>query len=158
MWTQVQYPLFDGGPKPLRDLLQDLGEVPYLQAFLGLYAAGVKVQQAHGLAANSVGVPYIRYRLRAANAGLENNRSLAESLAESRAVCLETQQLLASGEIAGELEGALRRSLTRRLDCLERRLGLWVTAFASTIYILAAAYAIYLILTFYSNVGRALGL
>ncbi len=153
---RITDPNFNGGPAPLRDLLQDLAEVPYLQSLLGLYAAGVKMQQAHELAANSVGVPYVRYRLRAANAGLENNLPFAESLAQSRALCMETQQLVASGETAGELESALRRGLQRRLDCLERRLGVWATAFGSTTYILAAAYAIYLILTFYSNLFGAL--
>ena len=45
-----------------------------------------------------------------------------------------------------------------RNDCLERRLGLWVTAFSSTIYVLASAYAVYLIFTFYSRLyGGMLG-
>ena len=155
---RIRDPHFDGGPAPLRELLQDLAEVPYLQSLLGLYAAGVKVHEAHELAANSVGVPYIRYRLRAANAGLESNRPLAESLARSNALCLETQQLVTSGEAAGELEDALQRSLQRRLDCLEHRLGRWAMAIATTVYGLAAAYAIYLVFAFYSNYyGRLLG-
>ncbi|MHC4514478.1 MAG: type II secretion system F family protein [Planctomycetota bacterium] len=155
---RISNPNFDGGPAPLRELLQDLAEVPYLQSLLGLYAAGVKVHEAHQLAANSVAVPYVRHRLRAANTGLESNRSLAESLARSNALCLETQQLVTTGEAAGELEDALRRSLQRRLDCLERRLGRWATAIATTVYALAAAYAIYLVFAFYGNYyGRLLG-
>lgn len=156
--SRVRDPNFDGGPAPLQELLQELGEVPYLQSLLGLYGAGVKVQQAHELAANSVGVPYVRYRLRAANAGLAQNQPLTDSLAAAQALCPETQQLLATGEAAGELEDALRRSLGRRMDCLERRLGRWALAIGSTVYVLAAAYAIYLVLTFYAGLyGAVLG-
>lgn len=155
---RIRDPHFDGRPALLGELLQDLGEVPYLQSLLGLYGAGVKVRQAHELAANSVGVPYIRYRLRAANAGLENHQPLTESLAAAHGVCAETQQLLATGEAAGELEDALRRALGRRLDCLERRLGRWATVIGNTVYILGAAYAIYLVFTFYSAYyGRLMG-
>lgn len=149
--NRIRDPHFDGGPAPLRELLQDLAEVPYLQSLLGLYGAGVKVQQAHELAANSVGVPYVRYRLRAASAGLATNQPLTESLAAAHALSPETQQLLTTGEAAGELEDAVRRSLSRRMDCLERRLGRWARAIGSTIYFLAAAYAIYLVFTFYAN-------
>ena len=154
--SRIRDPHFDGGPALLGALLQDLGEVPYLQSLLGLYGAGVKVQQAHELAANSVGVPYVRYRLRAANAGLANNQPLTESLAAAQALCSETQQLLATGEAAGELEDALRRALGRRLDCLERRLGRWARAVGSAVYVLGAAYAIYLVFTFYGAYYRLL--
>jgi len=156
--NRIRDPQFDGTPAPLGALLQDLGEVPYLQSLVGLYAAGVKVQQAHELAANSVAVPYVRYRLRAANAGLQVHQPLTESLATANALCPETLQLLATGEAAGELEDALQRGLGRRMDCLERRLENWAGAIGSTIYVLSAGYAIYLILTFYSSYyGRLLG-
>jgi len=154
--SRVRSPHFQGGPSPLQNLLQDLGEVPYLQSLSGLYGSGVKLQQAHDLAADSVGVPYVRYRLRSAKAGLAKNQPLTESLAAVGALCPETMHLLAVGEAAGELEDAMQRALERRLECLERRLARWATTIGSTIYISAAAYAIYLVFTFYKGLFEGL--
>ena len=142
----------------LRDLLQDLGEVPYLQSLLGLYGAGVKLAEAHGLAANSVGVPFVRHRLRLAQGALQDNRGFAESLAGTKALCAETDHLVRTGEVAGDLEDALRRALDRRRQSLELRLEWWARTVGTTLYAVVCVWVVYLVLSFYgAYYGRLLG-
>lgn len=140
----------------LRDLLADLGELPYLQTLHGLYAAGVPLRDAHGQAAAASPVARVRERLMAADLVLQGGVPLADALEQASALQPESQGLLATGEQAGELEDALLRAARRRGDVLRRRVEQGVRTLSVGVYVLAAGVAVYLIFSFYSALyGRA---
>ncbi len=95
-------------------LITGLGELPYLEALHGLYAAGIPILQANTTAVQTVRTGAVRERLLAADRVLQGGRTLGEALLQTGALHEETRSLLNTGERAGQLEDALRRALERR--------------------------------------------
>ncbi len=135
----------------LGPILQDLGELPYLQTLRGLYAAGIPLLQAHPQAIKTVPVATMQKDLERADARLQEGRPLAEALDASQALSRETRQILATGETSGDLEGALQRAAIRRDQTLRSRAQRGARVLAGTIYVLAVGVATYVIFSFYTG-------
>ncbi|MEM7202147.1 MAG: type II secretion system F family protein [Planctomycetota bacterium] len=152
----LQSPSFTGWGIPgLRGVLRDAAEIPYLESLQGLYAAGVPLRDAHEEAARTVPIGAARYRLLAAAAPLDQGATLTEALTTARGLGDETLRLLRAAELAGDLEGALGRSLQRRRDTLERRVGRAARVIGVVVYAAVALWVAWFALDFYSGLyGR----
>ncbi len=135
----------------LRELLADLGELPYLQTLHGLYSAGVPLRDAHAEAAAVSPVARVREKLLAADPILQGGVPLTQALLQAGALHPESQSLLTTGEQAGDLEDALERAARRRADVLRRRADRGVRGLSVAVYVLAMAVVVYLIFRFYSS-------
>jgi type II secretory pathway component PulF len=149
--TWLRLPWFGG-------LMQDLGELPYLETLHSMYGAGVPLLEAHRTAVSAVPVPGVQQRLQIAHRHLVAGHNLTESLQVSVSLNAETRTLLATGEKAGQLEEALIKALGRRRDVVARGISdgaRWAGIVAYTIAICAALYYIWWI--YATTIGRALG-
>ncbi|HEU4417590.1 MAG TPA: type II secretion system F family protein [Planctomycetota bacterium] len=147
-WTRVPI---------LGRIATDLGELPYLETLHALYAAGVPLAQAHPAAVAAVPLVSLQRRLQVADRVLQGGRSLTESLAQALALHAETRSLLATGEHAGQLEEALQRSLVRRREVAGREIGTMARTLTTATYVLAIAFVIGIVFTFYFNYFGKLG-
>ena len=148
-------PDFDGRVVPgLRNLLRDLGEVPYLTALRGLHAAGVLLPEAHMRATATSPIAWSRTRLQSAQPMIDRGESLASALGACGAIDNESLRLITSGESAGELEDSLLRAATRRRDTLKRRVRAVAKLAGWTVYAFAVVVVVSVVLGFY---GRVLG-
>jgi general secretion pathway protein F len=151
---------FQGAGLPgLRRLLRDIGELPYLDAFGGLYAAGVHLREAHEEALAICPVASIRARLRRCVTRLRDGEGFAAALAAESALTDESLELLTNGERIGDLEGSVGRAAQRRRDVLARRAALASRVIGAVVYAAAAAVVIYVVLDFYGGYfgGRVRG-
>ncbi len=119
--------LREGRPDWLRlpllgDCVRGQGELAYLEILHALYASGVPLLQAHAQAAPVCPIASMRADLLAADALLQQGRSLHEVLTTAGALHDETRQLIGNGERAGNLEEALLRALQRRQDVAQRQI------------------------------------
>lgn len=151
-----------GGPGWLRapmlgPLASDLGEIPYLETLHGLYAAGVPLLEAHARAVATCPIAAVRGRLEAADRVLRTNRPLGEALAQANALGAESRQMLATGERAGDLEGALRRALQRRSEVSSRNAARLAKTVGLVAFAIAAAVVIVTVFSFYSGLYGKLG-
>lgn len=148
-WTQVPV---------LGRIATGLGELPYLETLHALYGAGVPLAQAHPAAVAAVPLVSLRRRLEVADRALQSGRSLTESLAQALALNAESRSLLATGEHAGQLEDALQRSLVRRREVATREIGTTARYVGHAAYLLAIAFVVGIVFTFYlklyGNLGR----
>lgn len=139
-------------------LLQDLGELPYLETLHALYTAGVPLVQAHRAAVDAIAVRGVQDRLRIADRILAEGRPLAEALHGALALHAETRTLLATGEKAGQLEEALRKALVRRREVVGRNLGDLARWAGIAAYAIAVGCALFYIGWIYTTtIGRAYG-
>jgi general secretion pathway protein F len=142
----------------LGPILRDLGELPYLQTLRGLYAAGIPILTAHPLAVGTIPVVAIRQSLEVADNLLQRGQPLSEALEAAAALSAETRGILATGEAAGDLEGALHRAAVRRGDTLRHRAERGTRVLGRAVYFMAVGLAVYVILSFYSGLyGGLLG-
>ncbi|HEB53009.1 MAG TPA: hypothetical protein ENI87_07140 [bacterium] len=132
-------------------LVRDVRELPYLESLHALYAAGVPIVRAHGMALRGVRLRGLRERLGIAHALLEQGRSLREALAESASLGAETRSLLATGEQAGQLEDALQRALVRRQQQAARTLTGAAKTVGRVTYALAAIGVLVIAVSFYRS-------
>ena len=148
----------DRGQIPVvRQLVLDVGELPYLQSLHGLYGAGVKLHEAHAQALQTTGVRSVQQRLAEAGRALARGGTLSEALHLCSALHPETRQMLASAEASGDLEAALERAVQRRetaVDLNSRRL---MTVVVVGIQALVYGFAGYVILSFWSGYYSILG-
>jgi type II secretory pathway component PulF len=140
----------------LGPLLEDLRELPYLESLHALYGAGMPIVQAHATAVRGVRMHGLRERLGATQLLLEQGTELREALQQSGALSLETRQLLATGEQAGQLEDALQRALTRRQEVATRKLSLAAKRLGQITYTLAVIGVIVLVYQFYGSYAKML--
>ncbi|MGC6487251.1 MAG: type II secretion system F family protein, partial [Planctomycetota bacterium] len=140
----VRYPVIGG-------VVQEMQELPYLEALHALYGAGVPVVDAHRAASPTVKMQGLRAQLGIAQRMLEQGKSLHEALHGAAALSQETRTLLATGEQAGELEEALQRALTRRAEMAERRLRAAARALGAVAYATAAVGVGAIVVMFYTN-------
>jgi type II secretory pathway component PulF len=153
----VRKPTFSGRPiRALAGLLQDAGEIPYLEALGALYAAGVPVVEAHATAVRAVAVANVRARLFHAGETLAQQRiPLADALARTQAVDPETLHILRAGEHAGDLEGALARALERRRQSLHRRSTTAIAVAGGLVYAAVVGVVVWIVFDFYGGLyGR----
>jgi type II secretory pathway component PulF len=155
----VQHPTRPGGGLPLwSDVVRDWGQLPYLQAMHGLYRAGVKIVEAHGLATRASPVRAVRERLEEAGYLLSQDSPYAESMQRTGAADPDTLRMLAAGEASGDSEGALARAARRceeHLDLLSKRL---VRILVGVVVVVVYGYAAYYIVSFYLGyLGRLSG-
>ena len=141
----------------LGGLLQDLAELPYLQALLGLYAAGVLLPEAQAEAARACPLAGPRVQLVGAASLVQAGQPLASALQSAGAVSAESWSILASGERAGDLEGALRRLVQRRTETLTLRARRLVGLATGLATLVAFAIAIRVIVGFWAQYYGALG-
>jgi type II secretory pathway component PulF len=141
----------------LAPLVRDAGELPYLSAMRGLYAAGVLLPEAHAIAARACPIASTRRRLDAATDSLRRGIGFVHALSSSDALCEETIRLLSSGETTGELEASLRRAANRRNDTFKTRLRRTVRALGAVAYVLAAATVAWVVFDFYGTLYSRLG-
>ncbi|MCC7063932.1 MAG: type II secretion system F family protein [Planctomycetes bacterium] len=142
----------------LGGLLQDLGELPYLETLHAMYGAGVPLLAAHEAAVGAVPVLGVQQRLRIAHRQLGEGRSLTEALQAAVALNPETRSLLATGEKSGQLEETLHKALRRRRDVVARGISdstRWAGVVAYGIAICGAVYYIWWI--YATTLGKAMG-
>ncbi len=132
-------------------IVSDLGELPYLQAFHGLYSAGVNIVEAHDEALKTSPIPGVRVRLFQASQMLASGKSYAEALQSADALHPETRQMLSSAELAGDLENTLERAFTRRQESLELKARVLTKVAVAVITVLVYGFAAYVIFSFYLN-------
>jgi type II secretory pathway component PulF len=136
----------------VREIVVDVGTIPYLTALRGLYAAGVPLRDAHERAASTAPVGGVRHRLGRATELLQRERrSLADALAASAAVDAETLELVRRGEQTGELEADLLRAVQRRRDTLARRLSAAVRWTGAIGYGAVVVLVLWIVTDFYGN-------
>ena len=149
VWTQMPI---------LGRIANGLAELPYLETLHALYGAGVPLAQAHTAAVAAVPLASLQRRLQVADRVLQGGRSLTESLAQALALNAETRSLLATGEHAGQLEDALQRSLVRRREVSARDIGTTARTVGHVVGLLALAFVVNIVFTFYlklyGNLGR----
>jgi type II secretory pathway component PulF len=139
-------------------LLQDLGELPYLETLHAMYGAGVPLVQAHHTAVAAIGVRGVRDRLAIADRILTEGRPLAEALHGALALHTETRTLLATGEKTGQLEESLQKALVRRREVVGRNLGDLARWAGIAAYAIAVACALsYIGWIYATTLGRAFG-
>ena len=156
----VQTPMFRPAVwGPIGALVRDAAELPYLRALRSLYAAGIRIDLAHNIAAASSPIPAIRSRLVAAAAGPRSGTPLVEALARHDALHTETIRLLEPAQTTGELEDALARAATRRNERLRSGMARLAAAVHTVAYVIAALTVASLVFAFYSRLfARAAGL
>ncbi|HZN39159.1 MAG TPA: type II secretion system F family protein [Planctomycetota bacterium] len=147
-WTRVPM---------LGRIANGLAELPYLETLHALYGAGVPLAQAHPAAVAAVPLASLQRRLQVADRVLQGGRSLTESLAEALALHAETRSLLATGEHAGQLEDALKRSLVRRREVAARDIGTTARTLGNAAYALAVVFVVSIVFTFYFKLYGKLG-
>jgi len=141
----------------LGPLVQDLGEIPYLEVLQALYGAGVPMLTAHPQAVAACPIGAVRTRLCTADRILQGGRSLNDALRESHSLCEETMTLLGTGERTGDLEATLLRALRRRSDVAIARSTALTRLIGHSAYVLAASLVIYLVVSFYSGYYGMIG-
>lgn len=137
--------------------LLDVAEVPVLQTLHGLYAAGVRIDEALPLCASVAPFGRTRTRLRHAAGVVGSGHSLSDALVAAGALHQETRTLLGNGERAGDLEGALERATQRRVDTLERTTALLARIAVATAMALAFAIVTTVIFASYAKVYTGFG-
>lgn len=133
----------------VRELAEEVAELPYLEALLGLYAAGEPLLQAHPAAAEASASAALRDRLRIADRFLQGNVPIAEALDQAGALRSDTRMLLRTAEHTGQLEQALQRLVAARGDSVRRRSRTLAKLLGGTCYAAAVVTAVYLIFSFY---------
>ena len=133
----------------VRELAEEVAELPYLEALLGLYAAGETLLQAHPAATEASGSYTLRQRLRAADVFLQDNMPIAEALDQAGALRHDTRLLLRTAEHTGQLELALQRLVAARGESVRRRSRALAKLLGGMCYAAAVVTAVYLILSFY---------
>lgn len=140
----------------VRELAEEVAELPYLEALLGLYAAGEPLLQAHPGAIEASASPALRHRLRAADTFLQGNVPIAEALDQAGALRHDTRLLLRTAEHTGQLEQALQRLVAARGESVRRRSKGLAKLLGGFCYAAAVVTAVYLILSFYGAQFAAL--
>lgn len=140
----------------LGPLLREHGELRYLEVLHALYASGIPILAAHERATSLVTPDWVRIPYARATLLLgESQLGLGEALARAAALSPETRGSILSGEKAGELEATLARLITYRRATAARRTARAVRLAAWSIGAIAATYAIWTIVSFYSGyLGR----
>lgn len=141
----------------IRTLVLALGELPYLQSMHGLYGAGVTIHQAHSLALTTSPITSVRHQLIQAEDAMKKGSTLSEALHQCTALHVETRQMIASAEVAGELEQALGRAVERRQTAIDLRTQTLLTASVVAAQILVYGFTAYVILSFWLNYYSGLG-
>ncbi len=142
---------------PVRALVLDIGELPYLQSLHGLYGAGVKLLEAHNLALKTSPIAGVRRRLDETGRALARGGTLSDALQLCSALHPETRQMLASAEASGDLEDALERAIDRRQAAVDLRSGRFLRITIVAITVLAYGAAIYVIVGFWMERAAAIG-
>lgn len=143
---------------PIRRLVLDLGELPYLQSMHGLYGAGVKVHEAHALALKTSPVASVRQRLEESGRALARGSTLSEALHLCTALHPETRQMLASAEAAGDLEHALDRAVKRRQNATDLNSRRLMTIGLVAIQVFVYGFAGYVVLNFWLSYYAGIGM
>lgn len=155
----IDHPARPGAGLALAEgLLRDWGEVPYLRAMHGLYAAGVGLPQAHEIATGACPLAALRQALRASAQFIDKGQGYAEALTAGGALNPETRSLLHTAEQAGDLEDCFARALRRRTQAfqLQAERALRWASFAASL--LTYAVVGWLVLGFYADyAGRLFG-
>ncbi|MEY4672489.1 MAG: hypothetical protein RL148_273 [Planctomycetota bacterium] len=141
---------------PVRDLAEEVAELPYLEALLALYAAGEPLLQAHPAALSATASPGLRERLQRADAFLQGNVPIAEALDQASALRPDTRMLLRTAEHSGQLEQALERLVVARGESIRRRSKTLAKRLAGLCYLAAVVTAVHLIFSFYGAQFEAL--
>ena len=81
----------------------------------------------------------------------------AEAIHHAGALHPETRQMLASAELAGDLEATLARAIRRRQESFDLRARRLTTALVTTILVLVYGFVIYIVYSFYSAYYASLG-
>jgi type II secretory pathway component PulF len=155
VWLTTRYALAavdrtDSRRVPLvTPLVEDLGELPYLHAFHGLYSAGVPIVEAHAEALKTSPIPGVRLRLFQASQAIGEGQGYADALQKAGALHSETRQMLSSAEVSGDLENTLERAIQRRQDSLERKSRILAKIAVATITVLVYGFVAYVIFSFY---------
>ncbi len=140
------------GPLPaIRTLILALGELPYLQSMHGLYGAGVSIHQAHELALATSPIRSVRQQLIEAQDAMRDGSTLSQALHQCSALHAETRQMIASAEVAGELEQALARAVERRQTAIDLRTQSLLTASVVAVQVLVYGFTAYVVLSFWLN-------
>lgn len=100
-------------PPLLAEVAARAAATPYFEALLALYAAGVRVDEAHREAVTACPSAPLRARLVAASTSLAAGSSLTESLERAGACDDWTRRVLGEAERTGTLEAGLRHVLAR---------------------------------------------
>jgi type II secretory pathway component PulF len=145
-------PESDGALIPgLKELLRDYGELPYLEALHGLYAAGITIVEAHHEATRTCPVAWLRMRLTRASRHLSEGSGLSEALARESAVSTDTQGLISKAEVSGSLEDALARAAVLRRQVLRRKITRTAKTLGFSLKVTAAIAVAMIALSFYGS-------
>lgn len=141
----------------LHALLQGLAELPYLETLQALYGAGVDLREAHTTAVASVQDGDLGRRLAIADRLIQSGQPLREGLQQAVALHPETRSLLATGELAGQLEDALGRAWQRRSAVTKRDLDRLCRWFGNALYGLVMVLVAAVVIRFYTGYFGRLG-
>jgi type II secretory pathway component PulF len=100
-------------PRLLGEAWKRAASTPYFEALLALYAAGVRIDDAHREATGACWHAALRARLVAAGTSLTGGAPLAESLERASACEPWTRAVLRDAERSGTLEAGLGQVITR---------------------------------------------
>lgn len=139
------------------DALARAAAIPYFEALLGLYAAGVRIDRAHGEAASACTQAALRARLVTASTSLGAGAAFADALEKAGAFEGWVHAVVRDAERTGSLETGMRHVVTRLrtlTDATARRairvLGGFGYAFAVLVVLLTLA-------RFYGGLADRLG-
>ena len=132
-------------------VIADAAALPYLSALRRLHRAGIRIDEAHRLAAGTCPLASLRAKLFAAGPAVDDHHPLVESLRSVGALDAESLHWLELGERSGGLEDALGRALARRSDLVETRTRRLARALGSTLYVLAVLFVVALMIRFYGG-------
>jgi general secretion pathway protein F len=133
-----------------------IDEVHYLETLLGLYASGVRLAEANHDAVEATPPGDVRAQLRIAASHVAAGGPLGEALAHSASLHPETRSILASGEVSGQLEDALRRAHRRRQDVVAHDIGNLARRAGHVAYAIAIVLVMAVAFQFYGNYFAAL--
>lgn len=148
-------PRWDGRGIPgLPRILRDIGELPYLIALRGLYAAGVRIAEAHEGALATISIASVRGRLQQATDRVRSGAGYSATLTELAALDRETLDLLTTGDAVGDLEGSLQRAAARKRERLTRSAHRIIRVVGTALYFAAVFVVAIVVLDFYGALLR----
>lgn len=141
----------------LGDVLTRAAATPYFEALLALYAAGVRIDDAHREAVSGCWQAALRTRLVAAGTSLAGGAALAESLDRAGACDPWVRDALRAAERSGTLEAGLRQVITRLRSATDAAAQRAIRVLGAVAYAFAVAVVLLTLAEFYGGLSGRLG-
>jgi type II secretory pathway component PulF len=130
---------------------------PYFEAVHALYAAGVRIDQAHGEAVSTCPHAALRARLVAAQTSLAAGVPYAEALATAGAFDDWVRTVLRDAERSGNLENGLRHVITRLRAATDAAAQNAIRVLGGLAYACAVLVVLVTVARFYGGLAERLG-